>query len=88
MKVLTFGRISIAPLSAAFAALILMAAACGPAAAGGKHHHHRYHHGHHHHQNSGFFSFQFGTPGYYAPRGYYYVPKPSVRIVIPLGKRH
>ncbi len=88
MKVLTFSRISIARLGAAFAALILMAAACGPAAAGGKHHHH--------HQNNGFFSFQFGTPGYYAPRSYYYypparsyyVPKPSVRIVIPLGKRH
>jgi hypothetical protein len=70
-----------------------------PAAADGKHRHHR--HKHHHHHHSGVF-LQFGTPGYYAPRGHYYypppryyypppvyyVPRPSFSIVVPLGKHH
>jgi hypothetical protein len=88
MTISTFGRGAIARFGAVLAALVLVAAA-GPAAAGGSHHH-----WHHHHHHKGFVSFQFGTPGYYVPRsyyppfGYHYGPRPSVRIVIPLGKRH
>ena len=67
----TGGRL--ARIGLAFAALVSIAALSGPAAADGKHRHH--HHRHHH--SNGFFSFQFGSPGYYyAPQGYYYAPRP------------
>jgi hypothetical protein len=54
-----------------------MAAVAAPAAADDwNHRHHRYH------DDRGFFSFGFGTPGYYGPPayydppGYYYAPPP------------
>jgi hypothetical protein len=53
----------------ALAALVSIASVSGPAAAND------WNHRHHHHHNNGFFSFQFGGPGYYyAPQSYYYAP--------------
>ena len=55
-------------LGLVLAALTSVAAAPKPAAA---------HDWHHRHRSGGFFSLQFGNPGYYyAPQGYYYAPPP------------
>jgi hypothetical protein len=60
------GRIGLA-----FAALISIAAVAGPAAADDWNHHRQHH-------DNGFFSFGFGSPGYYyaPPPAYYYAPPP------------
>jgi hypothetical protein len=62
-------RRRMAGLGLVLGALTLLAAGPKPAAA---------HDWHHRHHSGGFFSFQFGGPGYYyyAPQGYYYVPPP------------
>jgi len=59
------GRIGLA-----FAALVSIAAVAGPAAANDW--------DHHRHHDNGFFSFGFGSPGYYyaPPPAYYYAPAP------------
>lgn len=59
------GRIGLA-----FAALVSVAAVATPAAADN-------YYGHRHHDN-GYFSFGFGSPGYYyaPPPAYYYAPPP------------
>jgi hypothetical protein len=55
----------------ALAALVSIAFASGQAAAND------WNHRHHRHHNNGFFTFQFGGPGYYyAPQSYYYYPPP------------
>jgi hypothetical protein len=56
----------------ALSALAALAATASPAAADDWNHRHRYH-------NNGFFSFGFGTPGYYyaPPPRYYYAPPPA-----------
>jgi len=84
----------LARIGLAFAALVSIASASGPAAADD------WNHRHHRHHDNGFFSFQFGSPGYYyAPQGYYYYPQPryyypppayyapgpSFNLVIPFG---
>ena len=63
----------LAGIGLAFAALVSIASASGPAAADDwNHRYHRYRH-----PDNGFFSFQFGSPGYYyAPHDYYYYPPP------------
>ena len=69
------GRIGLA-----FAALISIAAVAGPAAADDWNHHHRHH-------NNGYFSFGFGSPGYYyaPPPAYYYAPPPRVLLLPAAG---
>ena len=59
------GRIGLA-----FAVLVSIAAVAGPAAANDW--------DHHRHHDNGFFSFGFGSPGYYyaPPPAYYYAPAP------------
>ena len=64
----------LARIGLAFAALVSIASASGPAAADDWNHRHHYRHRYH---DNGFFSFQFGSPGYYyAPQRYYYYPRP------------
>jgi hypothetical protein len=68
MRAFTTIRRRVAGLGLVLATLTAIAAAPQPAAA-----YDRYHR----HHDSGFFSLQFGGPGYYyAPQGYYYLPPP------------